>query len=115
MSVCIDRWTDCWGHGSKKDAHCDFCGEPLCYSFLCWDTHSPDSNELDHILLCSRCCCKIKKGLIADLIQLQAATELQRLYPDLTLVREHLRRRDERQQRQEEEGNKILRQIRSER
>jgi hypothetical protein len=96
MSVCLDTWTDCWGHGRKKDVRCNFCGELLFYPFLCWDTHPHDSEQCGHILLCSRCCCTIKKGLMADLIQLEAATELQRLYPGFTLVRENIKQRDAR-------------------
>jgi hypothetical protein len=115
MTVCVNKSTDLRGHGSDKDARCTFCGGMLFYPFLCWDTlpHGGEaasrvrgSDGVGHILLCSRCCSKIKKGLIADLIHLEAAREITGLYPELTLVRENGKQLDERQEREIREMGK---------
>ena len=68
MSVILYR-----AHGKP----CAVCEKPLQYPFVHWE----------QILLCAPCCGRIRRGLVADMIQVAAAAELQKVYPDSTLVR----------------------------
>jgi uncharacterized CHY-type Zn-finger protein len=58
------------GHGP-----CMICGDSLRYPYLEWHT----DKENRHIVICGRCCQKIKKGFVADLIQVAASMELRDL------------------------------------
>jgi len=74
-------------------AHCDYqrmanrkcavCGNKVEYPFLHWD--SPAA-----MCICGDCCHEIKRGLTADLIQIAAIVDLQKLGygGDVTLVRD---------------------------
>jgi len=54
------------GHGP-----CMICGDSLRYPYLEW--HTDKQNR--HIVICGRCCQKVKKGFVADLIQVAASME----------------------------------------
>ena len=71
------------GHGP-----CMICGDPLRYPFLEW--HAEKENR--DIVICGRCCQKIKKGFMADLIQIAATMELWHLHngPPQLLIRKNM-------------------------
>jgi hypothetical protein len=69
-----------WAKGNKT---CRVCDEPVFYPFLYWCI---DGDERD-ILICSSCCSKMCSGFQADLVQINATVELQKLYPNFTLER----------------------------
>jgi hypothetical protein len=63
-----------------KTHKCILCDGSLNYPFLGWD----------NLCICGNCCLKNKSGLMADIVQVAASTELRRLsdrYYDLRLVR----------------------------
>jgi hypothetical protein len=74
---------------SRKDpfhptsgARCTFCSEQLFVPFVHW------AREID-IFICSDCAPGLRRGLTADLIQVDAIRELQRIgYAGMTFVRE---------------------------
>ena len=72
---------------SDADSRCNCCGERLWPPFVEWHC----SNE--HIFICGECACRIKKGLMADLIQCAAIVDLQKLYGgSVTLVRSDVKK-----------------------
>src|SRR5262245_25703704 len=79
MSV-INTRHDYWSwHKIRK---CSVCGDDLNYPFIYW--HGDNG-----LCICAPCCQRNKDGLIADLIQLAAIMDLQKLKLsyDVTLVR----------------------------
>jgi hypothetical protein len=65
-----------------------FCGEPLRFPFLEWHGSPPGDGPFNIVSVCVPCCRKYSKGLRADLIQLEAIGELQKLCgPRTTLIR----------------------------
>src|SRR5262249_16142123 len=60
------------GHGP-----CMLCGEGLLYPYLEWRAEKENGKG---IVICGRCCQKIKKGFMADLIQIAAGMELRDLH-----------------------------------
>ena len=68
----------------SPDDRCNICDSKLWPPFLKWRAHT-------NILICGSCCQNIRPGLTADLIQLSAIVEMNRLghgyYRDQTLVR----------------------------
>ena len=63
---------------------CRLCGDPLRYPYLEWQAGREDRD----IVICGRCCQKIKKGFMADLIQIAATMELRDLnYPYHLVIR----------------------------
>jgi hypothetical protein len=76
MSVITTRSGDYQGFGARgrpNEKHCLVCARKLSPPFLAWD----DSGG--GIFLCGDCCVRWRDGLIADLIECAASTELQRL------------------------------------
>jgi hypothetical protein len=103
MTVCVTKHDDIYGHARdgiqrKPGVCCTFCGGELFYPFLRWDTYFPEEKGHGHIFLCSNCCSETERELIADLIHLEAAIELGRLYQrrEVTFIRESIQRLEER-------------------
>jgi hypothetical protein len=101
MSIVNTKYDDVYGVVADHKC-CDNCGERLYhYPFLYW------SGVDDDILLCSECCKQIKRGLIADIIQLAAIAELRDIgYGVNTLVRSNVAQLDEEGKQLEEEERK---------
>ena len=59
---------------------CSLCDGYLHYPFLYWRGQR-------ELFICSCCCVGQGNGLRADLLQVEAIAELQRLYPEFTLER----------------------------
>ena len=101
-------WPSC-----EPDRKCTVCRGQLMLPFLAWLCEPPEPS----VLICPPCCRKIKTGLVADLIQVAAISELSSLgepYSKETLVRENLehfqeRCRLEQRQAEQEEENRIVR------
>jgi hypothetical protein len=70
-------------HGDRTGQSCTMCADPVYPPFIYWRA---DEQE---ILICGKCCSRIKPGLIADLIQVCAIRDIQTLAPayQQTLVR----------------------------
>jgi hypothetical protein len=99
MGVTTGIHNDMYNHRQKSLAHtpgvwCTFCAAPLQYPFLHW--HISDQN---FVFLCGKCCLEIKRGLIADLIHLEAAKTLSQLCPNETLSREDINQAEHRWRR----------------
>jgi hypothetical protein len=79
----------------------------LYYPFLCWQRFTKTGDDIN---LCGHCCQKIKKGFIADLIQIAACMEISDLYPntDMRLVRTSEQTLDHEAERREREGAAIM-------
>jgi hypothetical protein len=66
-----------------NETKCVACGGPLHFPFLCWR----DEGGGTDICICGRCCQRIKRGFIADLIHVTAAMDIRDLgYNDARLV-----------------------------
>lgn len=62
---------------------CSLCSNPVNFPFLEWD---------HKILFCSKCCQRVKRGFVADLIQVAAIRDLHDIgYPEFTLVRKDVK------------------------
>ena len=79
MAVVSDRQGDLtWSADTRRT--CSLCGDRIDYPFIHWRA------ERD-LFICSSCCAANGDGLHADLVQIKATVELQRLYPEFTLER----------------------------
>jgi len=67
----------------QAPAHCTMCTGPLWPPFIFWLVQG-------QLCLCRSCIENSGKGLMADLVQARAIIDLQSLYPDHTLERQHL-------------------------
>jgi hypothetical protein len=97
---------------SKYDAYncegsCALCNRPLRYPFLYWMGFVKNSGD---VKLCSCCCQKIKKGFIADLIQITATMEIHELYPNASarLVRTTEKDLDHEGERRKKEEEAVM-------
>jgi hypothetical protein len=83
MSVILSKEHDfqCVGFGQRHAQPCFHCHGPCYYPFLHWDGEP-------ELFICTRCCARIKSGLMADLVQVAANLEL-RGYRDAIFVREN--------------------------
>jgi hypothetical protein len=81
MSVHISKYSNFMGfaHGNKNAKLCTLCNGVLHYPFLEWESK---------LFLCSRCCKKIKRGLTADLIHINAILDLRAEGYNSLLVRQ---------------------------
>lgn len=79
-------------HGPKQDNTisnlpanpiCDVCGHHSRYHIEWIGEHT--------ICICSKCASRMKKGFTADLIHISAIEELEREYPQFTLIREYIK------------------------
>jgi hypothetical protein len=93
MSVILNKFDD---HYSSHGKPCSVCETKLHFPFVHWE----------QIRICASCCGQIMRGLVADMIQVSAAAELQRIYPDSTLVRRSVTQMEKEAQ---EEQDKIAR------
>ena len=83
---------------------CNNCGEPLRYPFLEWRGERP-------FYLCGGCCAEIKRGMIADVIHLAAVSELQALFSDHILTREHISDVEKRIEAREAEWHASIKEV----
>jgi hypothetical protein len=98
MTVVIGKH-DCTAP-SRHDHRCSLCEGYLHYPFLHWS---------QEIFICGDCCRGIKRGLIADLIQIVAILELHdQGYHSMTFDRRSLRTLEEETERQWAEENQII-------
>jgi hypothetical protein len=75
----------------QTTGRCTFCGGYLYHPFVEWhgSPEDPEEKGFRIITICGRCCERYSKGLQADLLQIGAIIELERLYPGFTFVREY--------------------------
>jgi hypothetical protein len=86
MSVVLTRHD--WLHPGH-DARCSVCDEGLWPPFVLW-------HAMHELYFCSRCCANLRTGLMADLIQVGAISELQQLgYGSTTLERKGIKEVEE--------------------
>jgi hypothetical protein len=73
----------------ETTGYCTFCGGHLFHPFVEWHAtpDDPTAETYSIVTICKQCCRKYSKGLQADLIQINAIIELERLYPGFTLTR----------------------------
>lgn len=104
MSVIISEATD-WWTTSYPDSKCCVCQGRLGFPRLDWKGSS--------LKICGRCCVKIKRGFIADLIHVAAIVELNDAgYPGQTLVRKSTREVEAEAERDERAEAAALRETR---
>ena len=98
MSVITNKETNRYCYGNRPTAMpCAVCQQPVQYPFLHWDTFN----------ICGRCCQRIKRGFIADLIDVVAIMDLRDSgYPYETFSREQIVTVERR-----ERGRKTMKQI----
>ena len=89
MSVTNTRTGLSFSSGCK----CNVCGEKLWPPFIEWHGDSD-------IFICGRCCSKINRGLMADLIQCAAISDLQKLYGGFTLDRRSVKHLEDEEKKQ---------------
>jgi hypothetical protein len=103
MSVVTGRYDDLYGAINRFK--CSECGELLRrYPFLHWHPE---------ICFCADCCLRIKPGFIADLIQITAITEFQRIVPrydQFTFIRRSLPALERAHEKEQEAIRQIERQ-----
>jgi len=85
MTIINSARGDLLHHGREP---CMICGDPLRYPYLEW--HAERENK--DIVICGKCCQKIKKGFMADLIQIAATMDLCDLHngPPQMLIRQRM-------------------------
>jgi hypothetical protein len=95
MSVITGSYDDMFGVVDGRKRKCAHCKETIYhYPFLHWH---------DDIVICGKCCCKIKDGFTADLIQTAAIVEFQAVgYEDYTFVRKSIKQLERENLRQKE-------------
>jgi hypothetical protein len=77
MTVVIDKYSI----GLRGNEHCIVCGGSLHFPYLEW-------HGKKNIAFCMRCCKKIKRGLVADLIHINAILDLHAEGYNCLLVRQ---------------------------
>jgi hypothetical protein len=92
----------------ERNGECSFCRDRLNEPYLQWESTpvGKDAPASNVISICKKCCLRCGKGLRADLIQIEAIAEIERLVPGYTLTRrtrEEIRRKAERAKREDAE------------
>jgi hypothetical protein len=101
MAVITNAHDDCRGNSAIFDERCSICKEKLMqYPFIRWWAGGDD------VFFCAVCSARIRDGMMADLVQIAAIVEIQRIaphYKNSTLVREHIPELEQRLEKKDEE------------
>ena len=79
---------------------CTFCGDVAYPPFVSWFGNNTcrECGAHNDILVCASCCAGLRKSLVADMVEVDAAAEIRRLgYPDTGLRRTRATAEDERE------------------
>jgi hypothetical protein len=81
--------TDASSFTMNSEKRCSFCGNRyVFYPYIEWHGYpEDDAGDTAEITICKHCCQRYGKGLHADIMQVNAICELERLYPGFTFVR----------------------------